>query len=254
VNAALREHWRHYAIEAWGLGMFMFVAGAMAALLGRFSFPPLEARVLFGAAMGTTVMALAYSPWGARSGAHMNPSLTIAYAWLRKLAPWDATFYIVAQFAGGFAGLACAALIFGAALTAPPTESIVTKPGAAGISAAFAAEAAMTFILMTVILYVSNARPQIARFTAVCSGILVATFITLEAPISGMSLNPARTFASSIVANDWTAAWLYLVAPPLGMLAAAFVYTRLHGSKAVKCGRLHHASKFHCIFRCGMSR
>jgi aquaporin Z len=250
----MREHWRHYAIEAWGLGTFMLVAGAAAAILGHFSFPPLETRALFGVTMGATVMALAYSPWGARSGAHMNPALTLSYAWLGKLAPWDVTFYIVAQFAGGFAGLALAALIFGTALTAPPTEAIVTKPGAAGIAAAFAAEAAMTFVLMAVILYTSNASPRIARFTAVCAGLLVATYITLEAPISGMSLNPARTFASSIVANDWTAVWLYFVAPPLGMLAAAAAYTRLHGSHAVKCGRLHHAPQFQCIFRCGMSR
>jgi aquaporin Z len=231
--------------------MFMLVAGAVAAVLGRFSLSPLQGRAVFGFAMGLTVMALAYSPWGARSGAHMNPALTISYAWLRKLAPWDAAFYIAAQFVGGFAGLALAAFIFGTALTAPPTEAIVTKPGAAGIAPAFAAEAAMTFVLMMVILYVSNAKPQIARFTAVCSGALVATFIVLEAPISGMSLNPARTFASSAVANDWTALWLYFVAPPLGMLAAAATYTRLHGTHAVKCGRIHHAPQFHCIFRCG---
>jgi len=99
------------------------------------------------------------------------------------------------------------------------------------------------------VLYVSNAS-SLARYTGVFAGCLVALYITFEAPLSGMSLNPARSLASAIPAGDWTAMWVYFTAPPLGMFAAAFAFARSQGKHAVKCGRLNHASPEPCIFRC----
>jgi aquaporin Z len=248
--AAFRSHWTHYAIEAWGLGTFMFVAAAVAYAQSYAAFPPLAGRAVFGAAMGLTVVALVYSPWGAISGAHFNPSLSLAFAWLGKLAPWDAAFYVVAQFAGGIAGFALAVLAFGSRLAAPPAGDIVTVPGPWGVAPAFAAEFAMSFLLLTVVLHVSNATGPLARWTGVFAGCLVALFITFEAPLSGMSLNPARSFASALPAGVWTAMWVYFTAPPLGMFAAAVVFAGERGAHAVKCGRLNHAGAVGCIFRC----
>jgi aquaporin Z len=93
-------------------------------------------------------------------------------------------------------------------------------------------------------------QPKLARFTGIFAGALVFAFITLEAPISGMSINPARTFGSAFIAGLWTALWLYFVAPPLGMALAAEVYRRKSHAD-VRCAKLHHDNDQRCIFRCG---
>jgi aquaporin Z len=108
----------------------------------------------------------------------------------------------------------------------------------AGIGAAFCAEVILTFILMSVILRVSN-NSRWHTFTGLCTGILVAAYIAIEAPISGMSMNPARTFASAVPAQHWTALWVYFTAPLLGMLLAAEVYVRTRGPRSVGCAKLH---------------
>jgi aquaporin Z len=105
---------------------------------------------------------------------------------------------------------------------------------------------------MTVVLAVSN-RPAIARFTGLAAGALVATYIAIEAPVSGMSMNPARTLGSAVFAEVWTAIWIYFVAPPLGMLAAAELYRRVvdpRGPGRIRCAKLHHDNDQRCIFRC----
>ena len=78
----------------------------------------------------------------------------------------------------------------------------------------------------------------------------MATPITLEAPLSGMSMNPARTFGSALSAQVWTALWVYFLAPPLGMLLAAELYVRWHGVHRVLCAKLHHHNTRRCIFHC----
>ena len=87
---------------------------------------------------------------------------------------------------------------------------------------------------------------KLARFTGLFAGACVAAFITFEAPISGMSMNPARTFGSAMLPQLWDSLWIYFLAPPLGMLAAAAVYLRL--KHAVGCAKLHHQNKLRCIF------
>src|SRR5271156_5001939 len=146
-GAALRAHWPEYLIEAWALGMFMISAGIFSTLLG-FPGSPLQRivpnedlrRALVGVAMGLTAVALISSPWGKRSGAHMNPAVTLTFWRLGKIARWDAVFYVVAQFIGG----ACGVLIVTAALrdafTAPPVRFAVTSPGVRGALGAFLSE------------------------------------------------------------------------------------------------------------------
>ncbi len=97
------------------------------------------------------------------------------------------------------------------------------------VAVAFVAETIITFIQMAVVLNVSN-RVNISRYTGLFAGALVATYISIEAPFSGMSMNPARSFGSAAVAQTcqaWRILWIYFIAPPLGMLLAAEVYLRL---------------------------
>jgi len=254
VTDALRNHWPEYLIEGACLGLFMISAFSFGALLEHPDSPihqalpnPLLRRFLMGLAMGGTAISIIYSPWGKRSGAHTNPSTTLTFFRLGKVKKWDAVFYIVAQFVGGAVGASLAALMLMQWASHPSVHYVVTAPGHTGVAVAFLAEVAITFILMTVILHVSN-NPQLHKLTGLCAGALVATYITFEAPLSGMSMNPARSFASAVPAHHWLHLWIYFTAPVLGMLAAAEVYLRRN--RAVACAKLHHENSQRCIF-CG---
>src|SRR5437879_6484479 len=115
-------HWPEYCMEAAGLGAFMISACAFGVLLEHPTSPLRAAiasddlrRVLMGTAMGLTAVGIVYSPWGRRSGAHVNPCLTLTFYRLGKIAPIDALFYVLAQFAGGAAGVWIASRMLGAA-------------------------------------------------------------------------------------------------------------------------------------------
>jgi aquaporin Z len=254
MNTSAR-HWPEYLIEVAGLGAFMLSAATMTTVLEHPASPvramiadPMLRRLPMGLAMGLTSAALVYSPWGRRSGAHFNPAVTFTFLRLGKISRHDAFFYACAQFGGGVLGIAAAALVLGQWIANPAVNYVATLPGASGLASAFVAEAAISFLLMTVILAVSN-HARLARFTGVFAACLVATFITFEAPLSGMSMNPARTFGPDLVGSMWRGVWIYFVAPPLGMLAAAELYVRVRGHQAVRCAKLHHDDG-PCIFGC----
>ena len=210
---------------------------------------PTLRRIVMGVAMGATAISLIYSRFGKRSGAHMNPATTLTFFRLGKIEPLDAGFYIAAHFVGGIVGVALASLVLGAWLANPSVNYVVTLPGAYGNTWAFVAEACITFLLMSVVLRVSN-NPKLNRYTGIFAGILVMLYISIEAPISGMSMNPARTLGSALFAANWTALWVYFTAPLLGMLTAAEFYLRRNGASRVLCAKLHHANSERCIFRC----
>jgi aquaporin Z len=256
--AAVASHWPEYLFESLGLGLFMVSACGFGALLEYPASPVHLAipdattrRVIMGALMGLTAVGLIYAPWGKRSGAHMNPSVTLAFTRLGRVAPVDAVFYIAAQIAGGVAGVFLMKAVLGAALADPHVRYVATVPGPQGAGAAFAAELAISFVLMSVVLAFSST-PRLSRFTGVAAGTLVALWIAIEAPISGMSMNPARTLGSALAAGEWNAWWIYWLAPPLAMIAAAEAHRRLASSAprsgAHACAKLHHAAGVPCIF------
>jgi aquaporin Z len=240
-------------MEAAGLGAFMVSASTMTTLIEHPSFPirgliadAFVRRLLMGCAMGLTAIVLIYSPWGRRSGAHLNPSVTLTFLRLGKISTRDAIAYVSAQFAGGLLGIAAAAVLLAPWIAAPAVNFVATVPGPDGPGVAFAGEVAISFVLMTAVLVLSSL-PRLAPFTGVVAGLLVATFISFEAPLSGMSMNPARTLGPSLVGDIADGLWIYFVAPPLGMLAAAEFVTRTRGRLAVHCAKLHHDDG-PCIF------
>ena len=250
---ALRRHAPEYAMEAAGLGLFMVSACAFGTLLEHPGSPVRQLlpdatlrRFFMGSAMGLTAIAIIYSPWGKRSGAHLNPAVTLAFYRLGRVPAWDACLYSLSQILGATAGVLLMAVSLGSRLAVPQVRYVITAPGPYGPWIAFAAELAITFLLMAVVLLVSNSRW--ARWTGVCAGILVAVYITFEAPLSGMSLNPARSFGSSAVANLWLSPWIYWIAPPLGMLLAGEAYVRSRGAQRLFCAKLHHQNRERCIF------
>jgi aquaporin Z len=245
-------------MEAFGLGVFMVSAVVFATLLEHPASAVRQAiaddaarRVLIGVAMGLTAIAIIYSPWGKQSGAHLNPSVTLAFLRLGRVKPTDAAFYVLAQFSGGIAGvLIGAALVSGRAADAS-IDYVMTRPGASGAATAFIAEAVIAFVLMTVVLRTS-AEARWQRYTGLFAGALVALFIALEAPLSGMSMNPARSFGSALVAGEMGDLWIYFTAPILGMLAAAELHLRRAKEPASLCAKLDHENTKRCIF-CGKS-
>lgn len=255
MGAALRKHWPEYLMEAVGLGLFMVSACVFGALLEHPASPVRQAlpdgtlrRLLMGLAMGATAAGLIYSPWGQRSGAHINPAVTLTFLSLGKVKRPDAAFYVAAQVVGGVLGVVLAAAVLGTTLAHPSVNWVATVPGPAGAGTAFAAEVAISFGLMLTVLTISSSR--FARLTGLAAAILVATWISVEAPVSGMSMNPARTVASALPSGRWTAAWIYFVAPPLGMLGAARAFSTLTRGRARYCAKLDHPPSVRCIF-CG---
>lgn len=173
------------------------------------------------------ICALSLSSKVARRG-----SSGLSVAPLGKVAKWDATFYIAGQFVGGALGATAASLVLSPWVAHASVNYVITAPGDAGTLVAFGAEVVITFILMTVILHVSN-NPKLHKLTGLCAGALVATYITVEAPISGMSMNPACAVASAIAGNYWTALWVYFTAP----LRHAVRGRGLHAApRRVRCG------------------
>jgi aquaporin Z len=201
-----------------------------------------------GIAMGLTAAAIIYSPLGARSGAHMNPSVTLAFVRLGKVARSDALFYVLAQFAGGVLGMLIAQGILGTLLAEPAVEFVATRPGSYGALAAAGGELAISFLMMSVVLRTS-ADPRTMRLTGAIAALLVMLNITFEAPLSGMSMNPARSFGPALLAGRFDGLWIYFVVPPLAMLAAAEAFSRRR-AQATHCAKLNHSGAVRCIF-CG---
>jgi aquaporin Z len=256
MSRAFQQHWPEYLIEAWALGTFMVSAALFTALL---EYPGSSIhqlipngharRALVGLAMGLTAIALVYSPWGQRSGAHINPAVTLTFLRLGKIQPWDAAFYITAQFIGGVGGVLLAKLALRGIIAHPSVSYVTTVPGPAGAGVAFPAEAVIACGMMFMVLSVTNT-PKLARFTGLFAGALVFLYITFEAPLSGMSINPARTAASAVPSGIWTSGWIYFTAPVLGMMLAAQLYGFLNGSSPRACPKFHHGTQQRCIF-CG---
>jgi aquaporin Z len=248
--------WLLYVFEGAELALFMisacvftvmlFLPGSAASSL----FPnAVFRRFLMGAAMGLTAVLIIHSPMGKRSGAHFNPAITLTYFRLGKIARHDAFFYVVFQFIGGVFGVALSALILGRALADPTVMYAVTVPGKYGTAAAFAAETFMSALLMGVVLWTSN-RPWLAARTSYRVGILITFYVLLFAPVSGFSINPARTTGSAVFAEVWTAIWVYFSAPLLGMFFSAEVYLRSQGKDRILCAKLHPDPAYECPFLC----
>jgi aquaporin Z len=256
LRGALKCHWRLYVDEGVELAVFMISACFFTVWLFNPALPALHflpstalRRLLMGISMGGTAILIIRSPMGKRSGAHFNPAITLTYFRLEKIDKLDAAFYVVSQFIGGICGVGLSALCLGSSLAVPSVDYAVTVPGRGGPTGAFCAEYFMAALLMLVVLWFSN-RPQFAQYTSYLVGILIMFYVFVFAPVSGFSINPARTTGSAVFANIWTAVWLYFVAPVLGMMTSAEIYLRIYGIENVLCAKLHPDPDYPCPFLC----
>lgn len=255
MRKALQQNWKVYSMEAICLGLFMMSASFFGAAL-EFPGSPLHkilpndfVRLCFmGMAMGVTATLIIYSPMGKLSGAHMNPALTFSFVRLGKIKMTDAIYYSIFQCIGGIAGVTLMSLVIGDALKDPHVNYVVTAPGRLGVALAFIVEIVIAYGMMTMVLTTSN-HPKLSKYTGVIAGVLVMSYVILSGPISGFSMNPARTIASAVPAMDFGSFWIYMTAPFIGMFAAAEVFKQFKG-KAI-CAKMHHENSYLCIFNCG---
>jgi aquaporin Z len=234
MKASFQKNWKHYLQEALGLALFMISACFFGALLEsndsslHHTIPDTFLRtVIMGVLMGSTALFIFYSPFTSPSGSHINPAVTLTFLRIGKMCPWDSLFYILFQFIGGTLAVFIMQLLMGKILTEPPVNSAVTVPGAGGIWPALITEFIIAFITIAMVLFTSH-HDILKKYTRIFSGCLVCTWVILAGPVSGFGMNPARSFASALPANIWTAFWIYLFVPFAGMMSAAefFLFTQ----------------------------
>jgi aquaporin Z len=233
----MEKNWKiefkKYIDEARGLGLFMVSASFFDAVLQYPGLPfrhliasALLRRFLVGLAMGLTALYIFTSKFGKQSGAYINPAVTLIRYRLGDIDFTDAIGYTTFQLVGGsLGGVYLVALLFPVWMAYPDVNYVVTVPGKSGLWIAFILEFFISFLLIAAVLFM-GIRKNWDRYTPYVVSALITTFITFAAPYSGMSMNPARTFASAIVAGDWKSFWLYCTAPMLGMLAGELLYVK----------------------------
>jgi aquaporin Z len=234
-----------YAAEAAGTALLVFGGLSVVILINSPEGPvaPLipEAglrRAIAGFLFGSIGAAIAFSPLGRISGAHINPAMTLAF-WLEDKIKWrDALFYVLAQCAGAVVG-AAALLVWGK--MGWSLEEGATFPGAGwGAGWAVAGETLCGFLLVALIFVMAAGRAT-RPYTPLVNPVLFCLLVWLEAPVSGASANPARSFGPAVVAGAWQDHWVYWAGPCLGAcLAVAAVRHPLLARQRPKEARLFH--------------
>lgn len=233
---ALTRHWRDYLLEAGGLMVFMIGAGAFGTLFLYPGSPVAQAipsdllkRIGLGLCMGVVTFGIV-SGIGAKTGAHINPAVTWAFYRAGKIGRADAVWYTIAQFIGACLAPVLLLAVIGAPFASDEVAYATSLPGPGGALLAFAAEFVISLILMLVLLVAVNSKRLEPRTPAII-GALIAIYIAFESPLSGMSLNPARSFGSALTANRWDGMWVYFTAPVLAMLLAVAIYDRMRTAR-----------------------
>ncbi|QJX46549.1 aquaporin family protein [Hymenobacter taeanensis] len=244
LRSAFRRHWSHYLAEALGIGFFVTNAGLLTTLLEHPASPVRQAlqtndtarHWLMGLAMGVVIVLIVYSPWGKKSGAHINPAVTLAFWQLGKIRTADAVWYVLAQVAGAISAAQLLKLILGKLYAHPTVNYTVTQPVPLprGVLLAFAGEFVISFILMLVLLLALHSK-KLKELAGWLIGALLALYIVYETPYSGMSLNPARTLGSAVAAGEYYGMWVYWVAPSVAMWLATVLFRRFHHGENLQC-------------------
>jgi aquaporin Z len=246
----LRRHAPEYGIEALFLTGFVLVAGIVSAWLenGSGTTDIALRHAAAGIATGLVLMVMIYSPWGRRSGTHLNPAITLAYLRLGKIGRWDALFYTLSQVGGGL--LAVTLLRSGVLLPAATQPALLSASmGPTTAWSTFTTELVLSASAMVLVLFTSN-HASWFRWTGVLYGLLVMLIVACVAPLSGFGMNPARLLAVDLSGELAGARWLNLLPPLLGMQLGVEAWRLFTGRSQVLCAKLVHNTHGRCIFRC----
>jgi aquaporin Z len=217
-----QQEWRRLFSEVMGTFLLLLVAAGAGMMNAAFGDP--ISRTAAVVAPGLMVMAMILF-MGRVSGAHFNPAVSIAFA-VRGDFPWHRVpGYIVAQFVG-----AVLAVLFLQAVIGVSASNGATYPAQSATDvAAFLMEVVLTFGLVSVILGTASGAQNIGIIGALGVGGYIALAGLWASPLSGASMNPFRSLAPDLVANDFTSYWVYLAGPLLGASLAVIAAYMLRG-------------------------
>ena len=249
------RHLKEYAAEFAGTAFLLFcVVGIVALMFASGSpspraLPSVDWRLLCtGLLIGGASWLVAISPPGRLSGAHVNPAVSLGFWMLGKMHAVDLGGYVLAQMAGGVAGAFAGRAVFGAWARQVHVAALAPLAGL-NVWAAFAAEAAATFALASILFYcVSHKR--VAPWTPAVMMLTVGALVWLDGNVSGAGMNPARWLGPADASGVWTAGWIYGIAPCLGvLLAAAPRRMGMYRHAVPATGKLFHDPNFRSIFQ-----
>jgi aquaporin NIP len=211
-----------------GLAAFALVFAGCGAVIANAVHPGALGGIGVSATFGLIIMAMIYAT-GHLSGAHINPAVTIAFTLTRHFPLRDAVAYVGAQLAGATAG----AFVLLAAWSDKPAQLGATVPSV-GAPTALLYEAILTAFLMFVIIAVATDTRAVGAAAALAIGGTVGLDALFGGPITGASMNPARSFGPAIVSGELHDLWLYLVGPVAGTVLGALAYQLVRGEHTVE--------------------
>lgn len=225
ANWSRADRWRRYGAEGVGVFTIVFTAGG-ASITDRLSGGQ---GGLVGAALvsGFAVMAMIYA-LGHICGAHFNPAVTVAFTVARHF-PWrEVPGYMGAQLAGATLAALTLKGLFGEVGNLGAT----VPAGSAGQSLLL--EGIATFFLMFVIMAVATDSRAVGQSAAIAIGIIGTVDILVAGPVSGASMNPARSFGPALISGTWQDGWVYWLGPIIGAILGAVIYQVLRGEGSFK--------------------
>lgn len=181
---------------------------------------------LVGAALvsGLAVMAMIYT-FGHICGAHFNPAVTLAFTVVRRFPRREVVGYLLSQLGGASLAALCLRILFGDAV-----QLGVTRPHPAATSwQALFLEFILSFFLMLVIMAVATDSRAVGQAAAIAIGVIVVVAILIGGPVSGASMNPARSFGPALLSQSWQDHWVYWLGPIGGAIGGAVVYQFIRG-------------------------
>jgi aquaporin NIP len=214
---------RRAAAEA--LGVFTLVFAGCGAIITEAERPGTLGTVGIGLVFGLVVMAMVYAT-GHLSGAHLNPAVTVAFVLTRHMPRIDALAYIAAQLLGALS----AAAVLSAAWPGQPASLGATIP-TVGTGGALVYEGVMSAFLMFVIMAVATDVRAVGAAAAIAIGGTVGLDALFGGPITGASMNPARSLGPALVSGELHDLWIYLTAPLIGASIGALAYQLIRGKQ-----------------------
>jgi aquaporin NIP len=214
--------WRRAAAE--GMAAFALVFAGCGAIVSDSRSHGALGAVGVSLTFGLIIMVMVYAT-GHLSGAHINPAVTIAFTLGRHFPARDAVAYIAAQLLGATAG----ALVLLAAWPHQPAQLGATAPSV-GVGAALLYEVLLTAILMFVITAVATDTRAVGAAAAIAIGGAVALDALFGGPVTGASMNPARSFGPALASGEWGDFWIYVAGPVAGAALGVFGYELVRGS------------------------
>jgi len=206
-----------------GLAAFTLVFAGCGAIVSNAQYDGALGTVGVALVFGLVIMVMVYAT-GHLSGAHINPAVTIAFTLTRHFPARDAAAYIGAQLAGAIA----AALLLLAVWPDQPAALGATVPSV-GVGSALVYEALLTAFLMFVIMAVATDTRAVGAAAAIAIGGTIGLDALFGGPVTGASMNPARSLGPALAAGEWQDFWVYVAGPLAGAAIGGFAYQLVRG-------------------------